>query len=258
MNTANKITLARLIFVPIFLVVMLLPSSVIPFEISCIIGAALFICASITDALDGNIARKYNMITDFGKFLDPLADKFMVIGALFVIIYRFEEPLRFPFLILSIIIVFRVIPYQIGLVLIPAALLFLDRRALKSVDYGLLATFVCFFIFAGNMARIPAVSALFSSLLEQNTLVFSILSCQVISNVPSAILLSQFTLDYPALLLGVNIGGTGTLIASLASLISFREYTAHNPGRAGSYLAKFSAYNFGFVIVLTLLCLFIL
>ncbi len=107
MNTANKLTLARLIFVPIFLVVMLLPSSVIPFEISCIIGAALFIGASITDALDGKIARKRNMITDFGKFLDPLADKFMVIGALFVIVYRFGEPLRFPFLILTIVIVFR-------------------------------------------------------------------------------------------------------------------------------------------------------
>ncbi len=107
MNTANKLTLARLIFVPIFLVVMLLPTSVIPFELSCIIGAVLFIGASITDSLDGKIARKRNMITDFGKFLDPLADKFMVIGALFVILYRFGEPLRFPFLILTIVIVFR-------------------------------------------------------------------------------------------------------------------------------------------------------
>ncbi len=154
----------------------------------------------------------------------------------------------------SIVIVFRIIPYQLGLVLIPLALLFLDRDALRQVDYGLLATFFCFFIFAGNMARIPAVSTLFSALLAENTLLVSILSCQVISNVPSAVLLSQFTTDYPALLLGVNIGGTGTLIASLASLISFREYTAHNPGKSGSYLAKFSAYNFGFVIVLTALC----
>lgn len=107
MNTANKLTLARLIFVPIFLVVMLLPDSIIPFKLSCIIGAVLFIGASITDSLDGKIARKYNMITDFGKFLDPLADKFMVIGALFVIVYRFGEPLRFWFLILTIVIVFR-------------------------------------------------------------------------------------------------------------------------------------------------------
>jgi CDP-diacylglycerol--glycerol-3-phosphate 3-phosphatidyltransferase len=107
MNTANKLTLARLIFVPIFIVVMLLPSSVIPFNVSCIIGAILFIGASITDSLDGKIARKYNMITDFGKFLDPLADKFMVIGALFIIVYRFEEPLRFWFLLMTIVIVFR-------------------------------------------------------------------------------------------------------------------------------------------------------
>ena len=158
----------------------------------------------------------------------------------------------------SIIIVFRLIPYWLGLIVIPLALLFFDRQALKQVDYALLATFFCFFIFAGNMARIPAVINLFSFLLEKNTLIFSILSCQVISNVPSAILLSQFTENYPALLLGVNIGGTGTLIASLASLISFKEYTAHNPGRAGSYLLKFSAYNFGFVILLTALCLLIL
>ena len=154
----------------------------------------------------------------------------------------------------SIIIVFRILPYWIGLIVIPAALLLLDRKALRDVDYGLLATFFCFFIFAGNMARIPAVSALFSTLLAKNTLLVSILSCQFISNVPSAILLSQFTTDYPALLLGVNIGGTGTLIASLASLISFREYTAHNPGKAGSYLLQFSIYNFGFVILLAVLC----
>ena len=159
---------------------------------------------------------------------------------------------------LAIVVVFRVIPYQIGLVVIPLALLFLDRRALKQVDYGLLATFFCFFIFAGNMARIPAVSQLFSSLLETNTLLFSILSCQVISNVPSAILLSQFTMDYPALLVGVNIGGTGTLIASLASLITFREYTTHNPGRAGHYLLLFTLFNVGFVVVLTALSMLVL
>ncbi len=153
---------------------------------------------------------------------------------------------------LSIVIVFRVIPYQIGLLVIPPALFFLDKKALKAVDYPLLLTFVCFFIFAGNMARIPAISNLFSSLLEKNTLLVSALSCQIISNVPSAILLSQFTADYPALLLGVNIGGTGTLIASLASLITFREYSSHNPGKSMHYLVRFTGFNFLFLIVLTL------
>ncbi|MBQ2741271.1 MAG: citrate transporter [Oscillospiraceae bacterium] len=153
--------------------------------------------------------------------------------------------------VLSIVIVFRIIPYQLGLVIIPAVLLFADRKALKAVDYPLLLTFVFFFIFAGNMARIPAVNSLFSSLLEKSTLLSSILSCQVISNVPSAILLSQFTEDYANLLVGVNIGGVGTLISSLASLITFREYLKHNPGKTRHYIIIFSVFNFAFLGILT-------
>ena len=120
------------------------------------------------------------------------------------------------------------------------------------MDYPLLLTFVFFFIFAGNMARIEAVQNLFEFLLGKSTLLFSILSCQIISNVPSAILLSQFTDNYRELLLGVNIGGVGTLIASLASLITFREYTKYNPKRALQYIGMFTAFNFGFLILLTL------
>lgn len=159
---------------------------------------------------------------------------------------------------LSIVIVFRFIHYIIGLIVVPIVLLFLDRNALKKVDYGLLLTFVMFFIFAGNMARIPAVRTLFESLLSKNTLLFSALSCQIISNVPSAILLSQFTQNWQALLVGVNIGGTGTLISSLASLITFREYTKHNHGKAGKYLLLFSAFNFAFLGILAVTEYFIL
>ena len=151
---------------------------------------------------------------------------------------------------LAIAIVFRGIPYGIGLIVIPAVLIFMDRKALKMVDYPLLLTFVFFFVFSGNMARIEAVRNLFSMLLEKSTLLFSVLSCQVISNVPSAILLSQFTDNYRELLLGVNIGGVGTLIASLASLITFREYTQQNKGKTGSYMLLFSAFNFAFLIIL--------
>lgn len=152
---------------------------------------------------------------------------------------------------LSIVIVFRVIPYWVGLIIIPPVLLVFDRKALKSVDYGLLFTFVFFFIFAGNMARIDIVRDLFSSLLNKNSLLVSIASCQFISNVPSAILLSQFTENYKDLLVGVNIGGVGTLISSLASLITFREYVKHNPGKTRYYIAIFSAFNFAFLIILT-------
>lgn len=153
--------------------------------------------------------------------------------------------------ILSIAIVFRTIPYQTGLVIIPVVLFFMDKEALKSVDYPLLFTFVFFFIFAGNMARVEVVQKIFGYLLEKSTLLFSIISCQFISNVPSAILLSQFTSNYKDLLVGVNIGGVGTLIASLASLITFREYTKYNPKKALKYIGIFTAFNFSFLILLT-------
>ena len=107
-----------------------------------------------------------------------------------------------------------------------------------------------FFVFAGNMARIDIVRAFFSGLLEKNTLLVSAFSCQFISNVPSAILLSQFTQNYADLLVGVNIGGVGTLISSLASLITFREYVKHNPGKTGYYIGMFSIFNFSFLIIL--------
>ncbi len=154
----------------------------------------------------------------------------------------------------SILMVFRFMPYWIGLIIIPLALLFLDRQALLQVDYGLLFTFVFFFIFAGNMGRIEAVRSFFSYLLSINTLIFSAMSCQFISNVPSAILLSQFTDNYRELLLGVNIGGAGTLIASLASLITFKEYSKQDPKHTVSYILKFTAFNFAFLIILTLFC----
>lgn len=158
---------------------------------------------------------------------------------------------------LAIAIVFRGVPYWIGLIVIPAALLLADRKALAMVDYPLLLTFCFFFIFSGNLARIQAVRAFFGGLLEKNTLLVSVLSCQCISNVPSAILLSQFTENYPALLVGVNIGGVGTLISSLASLITFREYQKHNPGTVLRYLLVFSVFNFAFLFVLTAFSLWI-
>ena len=159
--------------------------------------------------------------------------------------------------LLSVLIVFRGIDYRIGLVIIFAALMFLDRHALSSVDYPLLLTFVFFFIFAGNMARIDAVREFFGYLLSKNTLVFSIISCQFISNVPSAILLSQFTDNYRELLLGVNIGGVGTLISSLASLITFREYVKHNPGKTWYYILMFTVINVAFLVLLTAFALLI-
>ena len=156
---------------------------------------------------------------------------------------------------MTILMIFRVLPIWLVLAAVVGVLLIMDRRALVQVDYALLCTFVCFFIFAGNMGRIDAVRGFFSRLLGWNTLVTSVLSCQVISNVPTAILLSQFTDHYTQLLRGVNIGGAGTLIASLASLITFREFTAHYRRETGLYIRLFSLLNFGFLAVLTAFCL---
>ena len=152
--------------------------------------------------------------------------------------------------IASILIVFRVIPYLLGTLVITVLLLFLDKKSIKEVNYPLLATFCAFFVFSGNLARIPAVSQFFSGLLPINSLFFGILSCQCISNVPSAVLLSHFTTDYASLLPAVNIGGLGTLIASLASLITFSEYKKHNPEQTKKYIIMFTAINFGFMAVL--------
>ena len=152
---------------------------------------------------------------------------------------------------LTVVMVFRLIPYYIILPVVFVAVLFSDRKSLLKVDWFLLMTFAAFFVFSGNMARIPAVSAFFSALLEKNTLLTFVLSCQVISNVPSAVLLSQFTGNYRDLLIGVNIGGTGTLIASLASLITFRMYVAHNKGGGGKYVLLYSAFSFAFLLILT-------
>ena len=204
-----------------------------------------------------------------GEFLSIMAPPFalsIVLITVLCVVFVKPEPLEWKgdpisfepkrtalyltLFMLAILIVFRGIPYWIGLIVIPAVLVFADRKALAQVDYPLLFTFVFFFIFAGNMARIEAVRSLFSGVLEQNTLLVSTLSCQVISNVPSSILLSQFTQNYADLLVGVNIGGVGTLIASLASLITYREYCHHKPDKKGRYLLLFSAFNFGFLFIL--------
>ncbi|MBE7040968.1 MAG: citrate transporter [Ruminococcaceae bacterium] len=158
----------------------------------------------------------------------------------------------------SIAIVFRTIPYYYGLIIIPAALLLLDRKALKMVDYPLLLTFCAFFIFSGNLANIPAVSHFLGGLVQKHTLLFGVLSCQVISNVPSAILLSKFTENYASLLVAVNIGGAGTLIASLASLITLKEYTRHEPKRVGSYIWLYSVCNFSILLILFVVMAFVL
>ena len=151
---------------------------------------------------------------------------------------------------LSVLIVFDVFPYYWGLLAVAVCLLVLDFRAVLRVDYGLLLTFCAFFVFSGNMARIPAVRDFLGGLIALDPLAFGVLSCQVISNVPSAVLLSRFTSDYASLLVAVNIGGLGTPVASLASLITLNTYRRVRPGETKKYILKFLLINFSFLAVL--------
>lgn len=151
---------------------------------------------------------------------------------------------------LSVMIVFRVFPYYVGLIVVTVALAILEPKCFLRVDYGLLLTFCAFFVFSGNLARIPAVRDLLASVVAMSPLLVGTATCQVISNVPSAVLLSRFTTDYRHLLIAVNIGGLGTPISSLASLITLGEYRKREPGKTLRYLGLFSLINFSYLAVL--------
>ena len=156
---------------------------------------------------------------------------------------------------ICLLTVFRTIPDWVCLFIAVASVLIFDRRLLLKVDYILLATFAFFFIFVGNIGRIESVRDFFDNILQGRELAVSTLLSQVISNVPAAVMLSGFTDNGTSLLLGVNLGGLGTIIASLASLISFQFYRKSENAHSGQYLLVFSAVNFGMLAILLPLAL---
>lgn len=158
---------------------------------------------------------------------------------------------------LTVIMVFRFIPIWVGALIVIATLLFVDRKALLTIDWDLLFTFIFFFVFSSNMSRDPILQATLGQWVQDYTLLASVVSCQFISNVPSAILLSQFTTNYVDLLRGVNIGGVGTPLSSLASLIALRHFIQAYPHKKWRYIGLFSLLNFSFLISLTLILLFV-
>lgn len=153
----------------------------------------------------------------------------------------------FVFVILSI---FRVIPHLITLGIVVLAVLIVDIKRFKYVDYALLATFCVFFVFSGNIARIDAIKDFIESIVAENTLIAGVVSCQFISNVPTAIFLSKFTGNYQDLLVSVNIGSLGIIISSLASLITLKEYLKHQPQNFKKYMGLFTLINTIFLAVL--------
>lgn len=155
--------------------------------------------------------------------------------------------------VLVILTIFRIIPYVITFFVVILTILITDRARFKQVDYALLATFFVFFIFSGNIARVPVIKDFIASIVEKNTLVAGIISCQFISNVPTAIFLSKFTMNYRDLLIAVNIGSLGILISSLASLITLKEFLKHQPKNFWKYLTMFTVFNTLFLVVLLII-----
>lgn len=167
-----------------------------------------------------------------------------------------RKELVFVFLfLLCLLCVLDVLPYQILFFITLLTLFFTDRSLFSQIDYFLLITFVCFFLFVYNIKLIPEISDWLSRILSGNEFMVGVLCSQIISNVPAALLLAGFTTDYPALLLAVNVGGLGTLIASLASLISFKLYMAGENSKGGKYFATFTLWNFIYLFLLYLFCL---
>ena len=152
---------------------------------------------------------------------------------------------------LCLLTVFRVVDYRITTAVVVAALFLADRKLLKEIDFMLLLTFVCFFVVSENLGRVEAVRSFLQNLLSGSTLLTAVGASQVISNVPAAVLLSGFTDNWRELLAGVNIGGLGTPIASLASLITMKLYLRWPGAKIGRFLLWFAGVNgLGLVILL--------
>ena len=151
---------------------------------------------------------------------------------------------------LCLLTVFRVVPYPVTTAAVVAALFLADKKLLREIDFMLLLTFVCFFVVSENLGRVEAVRTFLQSLLSGSTLLTAVGASQVISNVPAAVLLSAFTDEWRELLAGVNIGGLGTPIASLASLITMKLYLRWPGARIGRFLLWFTAANAAGLVIL--------
>lgn len=190
---------------------------------------------------------KSGQVTSLGQGLTPRDRK----GSLVIYLVLF---------VMCLLTVAQILPLWITFVAVLIGIVLTAYKELAHIDYALLLTFVAFFVFIGNMGRIPAFANLLQSLIMGNEELVAILASQCISNVPAALLLSGFTTDVPALMVGTNLGGLGTLIASMASLISYKYVVAECatneiPGGKGKYFLLFTVSNICFLIALVVLYL---
>ena len=167
--------------------------------------------------------------------LAPYKMKLVVYGILFLV---------------CLLTVAHVVPYGITLAVVLLVVFFMDKEIFTKVDYALLFTFVGFFIFIGNMGRIPVFNKFIHEMIDGNEIFTSVIASQFMSNVPAALLLSGFTNQFKLLILGTNLGGLGTVIASMASLISFKYIGREYKHLRGKYLGYFSVANVCFLLIL--------
>lgn len=164
---------------------------------------------------------------------------------------RIKNSMYMIMFVLCMSVVLHFVEWYIVLGLVVLLVFYMDREVLWKVDYCLLLTFISFFVFTGNLGKIPWITETLQNLVEGREIIVSIVASQVISNVPATLLLSGFTNNYEALLIGVNLGGMGTLIASMASLISYKLFAKEYGDKKGKYMAYFTIAN---IIGLIILC----
>ena len=167
-----------------------------------------------------------------------------------VLTYKKELIVYSILFLLCILTVAHILPYEIVLCIVCVSVFFVNKNVLGKVDYVLLFTFIGFFVFIGNMGRVPAFNAFIQQMIEGNEILTSVVASQFMSNVPAALLLSGFTDKYELLIVGTNLGGLGTMIASMASLISFKYIGKEYKHLRGKYLAYFTGANIVFLILL--------
>lgn len=202
------------------------------FKITVPVTVAGFILIFLLSA-----AGKHEQIFVRFEMQERISDKYRLYAYLFLFVA-------------SLAAVFRIIDYRIVFAAVLVYVLLMDRKLFARVDYSLLATFIFFFIFTGNIGNIDTVRIFLSELIKGHELIYSAFISQLISNVPAAVLLAGFTENYKALIVGTNVGGLGTLIASLASLISYKLYVKTENSRPAAYLLVFSAINVVMLIML--------
>ncbi len=183
--------------------------------------------------------KKGTLKVTFGETADLNGER----GKIFVYMILFA---------VCLLTVAHILPYGVMLIIVAAAVAVMDRQVLARVDYSLLLTFVGFFIFIGNMGRIEAFRRFLEGIILGHEVATAVISSQVISNVPAALLLSGFSDNFRALIVGTNLGGLGTLIASMASLISFKFIAKENKSLRGRYLGYFAVVNIVFLAILML------